>query len=88
MTIGGMTALDAHCSGSWPACRAFVANPLGCFLNAGNSLVIFEIRDTHRKTLEIELREANHDPIGLGTELGMNVGSSQCCFRSLFNVRR
>lgn len=36
------------------------------------SFSIFAVR-THRKTLEIELRETTRDPIGLGTELGMNV---------------
>lgn len=32
VTIAGVTHMEFHCSGSWPTCMAFVANPFGCFL--------------------------------------------------------
>ena len=37
--MGGTTAYEFHCSGSWPTCIAFVANP-GCCCKKPSSDII------------------------------------------------
>lgn len=70
MMIGGITALLAHCSGSWPTCRAFVANPFGCSLKLAISLLILFLEINSDFFLFLILREIqnlhlNHTGHGL-----------------------
>lgn len=45
VTIGAITAILLHCSGSWPTWIAFVANPLGCSLKFAIPLLILDAAD-------------------------------------------